>query len=225
MQRTYSSIYALIMLSIIITVFFLAIMPDQVPMHYNALGQIDRIGSKYENLVFPLVVFLSGALFLALARYFRKKNEPENEQVILRSGIAMLVLFNVLFGYFMWKATSYTPEAELDTTAEGIYQIGSLGLGAALIALASLMPKTSINSVVGLRTGWSMKNERVWQRSQRFGGIAMAICGLAVIISGLFIKGVAGMLVGLGLLLVTALICVLASYRIYVADKNNHNKP
>ena len=126
MQRTYSSIYALIMLSIIITVFFLAIMPDQVPMHYNALGQIDRIGSKYENLVFPLVVFLSGALFLALARYFRKKNEPENEQVILRSGIAMLVLFNVLFGYFMWKATSYTPEAELDTTAEGIYQIGSL---------------------------------------------------------------------------------------------------
>jgi uncharacterized membrane protein len=36
------------------TAIVLHFMPDQVPMHYDAVGNIDRWGSKYENLIFPV---------------------------------------------------------------------------------------------------------------------------------------------------------------------------
>ena len=40
----------------IVTAIVLKIMPDQVPMHYDAAGNIDRWGSKYENFIFPVII-------------------------------------------------------------------------------------------------------------------------------------------------------------------------
>ena len=44
-------------LPLIITAFLLRFLPDSVPMHYDLSGQIDRWGSKNENLIFPLFIF------------------------------------------------------------------------------------------------------------------------------------------------------------------------
>ena len=36
-------------------------MPGSVPMHYDFAGSIDRWGSKYEHLIFPIII-----LFMSL---------------------------------------------------------------------------------------------------------------------------------------------------------------
>ena len=45
-------------ISIILTAVALQFMPDSVPMHYNAAGEIDRWGSKYENYIFPILIIV-----------------------------------------------------------------------------------------------------------------------------------------------------------------------
>ena len=218
MKNKYRTIYALILLSFIVTAVFLAFMPDKVPMHYNTAGEINRFGSKYENLLFPFVSASMGAFMAGLAKYEAKKKEAGNEKILLVSGIATLVFFNLIFAFLQYKAASYSPDAVDTFNANATLKLTFIGMGAVLCVLGNIMPKARLNAVFGLRTTWSMKNDRVWQKSQRFGGISMVLCGLAVIVANLFVTGIACVMVTVGLLAVDAIISVIASYYIYKKD-------
>jgi uncharacterized membrane protein len=49
-------------------------LPDRVPAHYNALGEVDRWGSKMELLILPLI----GAFLIILMQVFEKFPETHN---------------------------------------------------------------------------------------------------------------------------------------------------
>ena len=223
MKNKYIAIYALMLLSVIVTGVFIAFMPSEVPMHYNIAGEIDRIGSKYENLIFPLLTILIGCFFLIIINQLKKKNLRGVESAVLWSGIACLIFINILFGYFLWKATSYVPELNESIITNGIYRTSTIGLGLIFIILGFVMPKTQINGYVGLRTTWSMKNERVWKKSQRFGGITFIICGFVSIIAGIFINGIASIFTLMTVLMISTIVCVVASYKIYKKDTSDYS--
>ena len=48
-------------------------------------------------------------------------------------------------------------------------------LGLLLIVCGNIMPKLKNNSVIGLRTTWSRKNEITWKKSQKFGILITAV--------------------------------------------------
>ncbi len=61
--------------------------------------------------------------------------------------------------------------------------------GIALIIIGNIMPKCKMNSIIGLRNVWSMKDERTWFLSQRFGGLIFIIAGLVIVLGNiLFLK-------------------------------------
>jgi len=45
--------------------------PQQVPMHYNALGEIDRWGSKYQTLILPAIGILLYT-FMTVVSFFHR---------------------------------------------------------------------------------------------------------------------------------------------------------
>ncbi len=49
-------------------------LPDKVPAHYNAMGEVDRWGSKWEFLILPIV----GAFLLVLLQILEKYPEVHN---------------------------------------------------------------------------------------------------------------------------------------------------
>lgn len=51
MKKLYSVLYAVLLICVLGTVIFLILSPDRIPVHYNFAGEVDRIGSKYENLI------------------------------------------------------------------------------------------------------------------------------------------------------------------------------
>ena len=53
------------------------------------------------------------------------------------------------------------------------------GLGLMFIVLGNVMGKVRWNYFVGLKTPWALNDKEVWQKSQRFGGWAFVIAGLA----------------------------------------------
>ena len=70
------------------------------------------------------------------------------------------------------------------------------------------MPKVRMNSLVGLRTKWSMKNEQVWKKCQRFGGISLMITGILTILVSLLTGGILCFILSLTLILGDCGLCV-----------------
>lgn len=102
-------------------------LPDQVPGHYGASGEVDRWGSKWELILLPAIGFATAA-FMA---FFEKHPEWHNYMVSLNdeniefqyknSRLLLNVMKNmilVLFTYLNWK-----------TVQVALGKADSLGLG------------------------------------------------------------------------------------------------
>ena len=60
-------------LPLIITIAVIPFMQDNVPMHYDFNGNADRWGSKYENLVLPVMIIIVSMFWQRTIKHFRKK--------------------------------------------------------------------------------------------------------------------------------------------------------
>ena len=209
MKCNYRLYGGLVLLSLVITCVFLLLMPDTVPMHYGAAGVADRFGSKYENLVFPAIVAVVAVLFYALSK--TKHVQPMDGKVFFFTGLAILIFFNILFTFFLWTALTYQPDATVPMEPSGIV---TLATGVLLVVAGNFMPKARRNSLVGLRTKWSLSSDAVWQKSQRFAGITGVAAGLLLILLATALKEEWLLPVMLVILLLWGVACAVAS-RVY----------
>ncbi len=211
-KTLYRWVLALIVLSFAVTAVMLSIMPARVPMHYNAAGEIDRIGSKYENLLFPAIIALTGGALLALAHHVGKRN-ASHEGLFLILALCLCAVWNVLFLALMVKGARLA-----DGEADGIdiSKLASILLGLVLIVTGNFMPKATRNALFGLRTAWSTKNDVVWQRCQRFGGYTGIAAGVLILLLSCVMDGLAVGIAMLAVILLWTVACVLGSRRIYL---------
>ncbi len=206
--------YILMFLPLIAVLIALQFLPEQIPAHYNFNNQVTRWGSKYETFIFPVITVLFGYFMLGMAKLSTKQEEngSNNENVCMIAGIASLALFNAMTGYFLYadfKAVENLSYMPLD-----IYQL-SFGLcGVAMIILGNIMPKLRMNSIIGLRTVWSMKNEMTWKKSQRFGGISFIVGGLALIIVCFLTKGFSCFWWMIGIVAILLIVDTFYTYRL-----------
>lgn len=215
MKNKYIVIYVLTILPIIITLISLFLLPDQVPLHYNIEGEVDRIGSKYELILLPIITTTLGAVFTKISRLETKKKDHGNEKVLVISAMTILGLFNAIIGFLLYQTYSYPSKMQGQSDHEVGFQFILIVLGIAICILGNYMPKTRMNSLIGVRTTWSMKNETVWMKSQRFGGISFVITGVIVVIANLFITSYWSLIVSIGLLIGAGISSTIATYIFY----------
>lgn len=213
-MKTKKTLYWILMILPLAAVLIaLQFLPDQIPAHYGASGQVDRWGSKYETLIFPALTAVFGGVMLAVARYASRQEESgtNNEGVVFMAGLSGMLLFNAMTLFFLFLAFRKTED--LAAAPVDVYQLmfGILGLG--MVAIGNVMPKARMNSLVGLRTPWSRKNETVWKKSQRFGGISFILGGVATVLVSILTKGFSCLLCFLGILAVITVIDVIYTYR------------
>ena len=73
------ALWILTALPIIATAFVLQFMPDRIPAHYDFSGEIDRWGSKYELIVFPLVIIAISISWEVIFSIYNKKAQNASE--------------------------------------------------------------------------------------------------------------------------------------------------
>ena len=207
--------FALMFLPLLIAVIAFPFLPEKIPAHYNFAGEIDRWGSKYETLIFPLVTIGMGLFMLWMAKISAKQEEngKNNEKIVFYTGMGLSVFFTLEHCFFLYKSfaaaesMSYAHEADIN-------QFVCILLGISLVIMGNFMPKLRSNGIIGLRTPWSMKNDITWKKSQLFGGISFMVCGAIMVVCGIFIDGYTAMGVALGLIIIDTIVCVIYSYKI-----------
>ena len=219
MKKLYIAMIAVLLLCAAGTVVLTLLSPDRIPLHYNIAGEADRFGSRYQNVMWPLLTAAFGALFAALAKHERKKPEKSNEKILLITGVAALAFFTLFGFYAMGKALRYDPQTSADFTFDDLNRFVNLGVGVLLVVLGNFMPKARRNSVVGVRTQWSMESDAVWQKTQRFGGVATVAAGFLLILLSLFVPGAWNIPVLIVVIAVLAILCTVASYRYHQEEE------
>ena len=206
----YCMYYILMFLPLAVTVISLLFLPDRIPAHYGSDNQVTRWGSKYETLIFPAETLICGAIMTAVAKSAAGKERENNEKAVVIIGMAVLLLFNLMTVYFL--CADFRQISNLSDMPVDITGLVFCYLGAVIILCGILMPGLKRNSMIGLRTKWSMKNEVTWKKSQKFGGISFIIAGVCIIIVSLQTKGTTCVIWSLGLLTADAVIDVIYTY-------------
>ncbi|MBR1743797.1 MAG: SdpI family protein, partial [Lachnospiraceae bacterium] len=105
-----------------------------------------------------------------------------NVKILTIASIAMSVMFGIMQCFILYgayqEAAAHAEKASVD-----IGKISCILMGLLFIILGNFMPKTRTNSIIGVRISWSMYNDTTWQKSNRFGGIALILTGILTILT------------------------------------------
>lgn len=213
-------------IALIGTAIVLQYMPDRVPMHYDMSGNIDRWGSKYENMIFPIIILIMALFWTLFIRYYDRKAEKasdekesagarSNAKVIGIAGLCTSVMFTVMQGFILYGSYTEAVSGALQETVD-IGRVTCILMGILFIVIGNFMTKTRINSNVGVRVSWSRYNETTWRKSNRFGAIAIIAVGLLTIITATFMKNsFAAIMIAVFYIILASIASVVYAYMVY----------
>jgi len=174
----------LIALVIVIASFVIAVnlypdMPDQMPSHWNAAGQVDGYMPKFWGvLLMPLISLGMLLLFVAIPRIDPLRKNLETFRGHFDAFVVILMGF-MLYIYLLTL-------------------LWSLGIGFSMIRMlvpafavlffyaGVLIGKSRRNWFVGIRTPWTMSSDRVWDKTHRLGGRLFKAVGIIVLLGLVF---------------------------------------
>jgi uncharacterized membrane protein len=182
-------------------------LPDKVPSHFNAEGQVDGYSPRIASIIMiPILTLVLLGFFLLIPRIEVFK---EN----LKSFIKQYYNFIVVFTLFM-----FIIQITLLLKAVG-YNINMANFITFLIALlfgyiGFIMQKFKRNFFIGIRTPWTLSNDTVWKKTHDLGSKTFIINSLIILLSLLLPSGLAIWILIISVLL-NGIILVVYSYIIY----------
>ena len=161
----------LIAAAIAVTSMVWSHLPEQVVMHWNIHLQPDRYSSRLALSWNGPGVMAGIMLFTWMLPWLSPKHfKIESFQATYRQ-VMLLVFILVAYQYavMLWSATGHPISA-------GRTSFGGVCLF--MVLFGNVMGKMRRNFFLGIRTPWTLANERVWNASNRLGGQALVVGGL-----------------------------------------------
>jgi uncharacterized membrane protein len=153
-------------------------LPDtSMPVHFNANGLADGYQPRDIGLIIIPGVSL---VIMALMLWILPPILPSIERSATVYGIVVISIFALM------TAT----QAMLVLSEAGVamdqVQISFSGVGLLFIILGNYMPKMRKNWLMGIRTPWTLSDERVWDKTHRFAGPLFMLSGFLTLGGALF---------------------------------------
>ena len=170
----------LIITSIVILVPIIAGMilwnelPNKIPTHWNAAGEVDGWSSK-AFAVFGLPGFLFAVHWVCLLGSSADPKKQNIEGKVLNIVLWICPVISVLGAVLM-----YGTALGMEFRVEKI--IPSL-VGVVFIVIGNYLPKCKQSYTMGIKLPWTLNDEENWNRTHRLGGKLWVVCGLVVILS------------------------------------------
>jgi len=170
----------IIVLSFIIAVCSYPYMPEKMAIHWNAKGNVDSYGSRFEGLFF-LPFLLAGLflLFMAIPKIDPMKYNIEDFRKYYDNFIVLFFIF--LLSVYLWSILwNFGVEIRINAVIP-------VGVGILFFYVGILLENAKRNWFIGIRTPWTLSSEDVWNRTHKIGGKLFKVLGL-VVIFGIFFQ-------------------------------------
>ncbi|WP_105615972.1 SdpI family protein [Vallitalea okinawensis] len=169
-------VFIIAMISFIFNILLLPFLPEQIPMHWNIYGQVDRYDNKYFVLLLAGLPILMYGLGKVLPKIDPKR---ENYKKHAKSYHLIMTLIMLFFIYINWIVLASSLGYGVDTS---IWV--NFGIGVLFIIMGNYMPKIRHNYFVGVKTPWTIADEDTWNKTHRVAGYYFLIAGLLFIFGG-----------------------------------------
>ena len=171
-------------------------LPEQMPTHWNAAGEVDGWSSK-PFAVFGLPLILVAAQWLCvLATTTDPKRQNHSEKIYHLVFWIMPVLSIVL------HAVTYLTVLGVGVRIEMVMPIF---MGLLFVIIGNYLPKCKQSYTIGIKIPWTLNNEENWNKTHRLAGWVWVIGGIAIMLTGFFGGFVAFFVITLVMVLVPAI--------------------
>lgn len=181
-------------------------LPDPMPGHWNAAGEIDGYISKFWGVfLVPIISIALTGLFLIIPRI-----DP------LKANIAQFrAAFNwfiVVFMAYMLYVYALTLVAALGTPFNMTLMLLP-AVGLLFIGMGYLMSGAKRNFFIGIRTPWTLSSDTVWDKTHKLGSKLFMLGGVVTILCAFL--GESGIWIMLVAMLGASFVPIVYSYVLY----------
>lgn len=179
-------------------------LPEQLPVHWNIRGEPDGwAGRLHGGLLLPSLALGLWVLLTVLPRLDPRKANYAKFRDTYDLVVASLVLVAVGIHFAVIGSAIGWPVP--------VERVVPAMVGALLIVLGNALPRARSNWWFGIRTPWTLSNERVWERTHRVGGYMMVGVGCLMLLAAI-LPGPRTVVVAIGGAVAMALGTVVYSY-------------
>lgn len=165
-------------------------LPELVPTHWNASGEVDGYTAKPWGVYMMPMVVTGMVLLLALL----PKISPKGFKLDEAKRIYDLII--LIMSLFMTGVMVLSFESALNKDLDMNNWI-MFGIGGLFIVLGNYLSKVPKNFFLGIRTPWTLSSDKVWYATHRMGSWCFVLAGLAVVILTIFKASIAWVIAAL----------------------------
>ena len=152
-------------------------LPDPMPTHWNAAGEVDGWSSK-PFAVFGLPLILLAAQWLCMLGTCADPKKNNHPQKILHLVLWIIPVLSVVMHTFVYLITlGYGVRMEVAMP---------ILIGLIFAIIGNYMPKCKQNYTIGIKIPWTLNNEENWNKTHRFAGWLWTVCGILIMLTGFF---------------------------------------
>jgi len=179
MKKSSIIILLIISASFVIAIYLYPRMPDEMASHWNFKGEVDDYLPKFWGLfLMPIISLGLFLLFLLIPKIDPLKANIEKFRKYFDGFMVLMMvfLFYIYLLSIIWNLGKRFDMGQMMVPALGIlfYYCGIL------------VENAKRNWFIGIRTPWTLSNEKVWERTHKIGGKLFKIAGLIAFLGILF---------------------------------------
>ena len=172
-------VIAIVLLPFVYLAYIWNDLPEKVPMHWNINGDVDRYGSKYELLLIPILLPLLIYFIFLIVPKIDPKNRIKEMGGKYQSLKTLLTIFMSALALFVMYM------AKNDTSNNPNYIVLIIGL--LFVFLGNYFKTIKPNYFIGIKTPWTLENERVWKETHIMAGKMWFVGGLVIVFCSLIL--------------------------------------
>jgi len=205
-KKIYFIPLALIVLSILGSVYLYPVMPPQMASHWNSQGEVNGYMSKFWGLFFlPLISIALFAIFYFIPLMDPKRKNIEQFRVYFDWFIVLFIFF---LTYIHVLSLYWNLGHQFNMTLQIIPGIALL-----FYYIGIMLRHTKQNWFIGIRTPWTLNSETIWNKTHAIGGKLFKASAIICLLGLIFQKyAIFFMLIPV---LISAIITILYSFILY----------
>jgi len=175
-------LWVFLLLPVLYLVYIWPLLPNQVPIHFNAEGEANGWAGKASELILIGISF-----FVYLFTLFLRKIDPKqlNEGFFTNNFFKLRI---ALVGFLCVLNISIMYIALPGNEHLGVHWIPA-GVFLFLAVLGNFMINLKPNWFIGIRTPWTLSSDIVWKKTHQVGGRIFFYGGLACVVLSFLLSG------------------------------------
>ena len=177
-------------------------LPEQIPTHWNANGEVDGWSGK-TFAVFGLPCIMLAVQWLCVLGTSTDPKKANHPEKILHLVLWIIPVISVVLFALTYMA-AFGKEVRMEL-------VMPLLIGFVLTVVGNYLPKCKQSYTIGIKIPWTLNSEENWNKTHRFAGRLWVVCGLALMLTAFF----GGFWVFLPIVLLMVLVPCIYSYLLH----------